>query len=171
MADVFVDTPTHLISKVFLEEKMFKTWYHGRTVLTGDACHKMLPGAGQGAVNAMQDAVVLANCLYAMPDKSASSITAAFEEYFKQRHQRAHTQFVRSNEMSQTMVGQTWVDRLLRHVMLNYIPNWVLQISFNKTFEYRPQIAWLPLAENRGTGKVLPQEGVRRPLEEQASTL
>ncbi|KAI1302798.1 hypothetical protein EDD11_005556 [Mortierella claussenii] len=36
MGETFDDTPKDLISKVFLEEKLFKTWYHGRTVLLGD---------------------------------------------------------------------------------------------------------------------------------------
>jgi hypothetical protein len=36
MGDVLSDTPKDLISKVFLEEKLFKTWYRGRTVLIGD---------------------------------------------------------------------------------------------------------------------------------------
>jgi hypothetical protein len=36
MGDVFRATPRELISKVFVEEKIFKTWYHGRTVLIGD---------------------------------------------------------------------------------------------------------------------------------------
>jgi len=34
---VLIDkTPKHLISKVMLEEKVFRTWYHKRTVLLGD---------------------------------------------------------------------------------------------------------------------------------------
>ncbi|KAF9992063.1 hypothetical protein BGZ80_008736, partial [Entomortierella chlamydospora] len=61
MKDLFDTTPKHLISKIFLEEKVFQTWYHGRSVLIGDACHKLLPGGGEGAVMAMKDAVVLAN--------------------------------------------------------------------------------------------------------------
>lgn len=36
MGEIFEDTPKELISRVFLEEKLFKTWYHGRTVLIGD---------------------------------------------------------------------------------------------------------------------------------------
>lgn len=36
MADVMKATPKDQISKVFLEEKLFKTWYDGRTVLLGD---------------------------------------------------------------------------------------------------------------------------------------
>ncbi|KAI7816454.1 hypothetical protein BC939DRAFT_469098, partial [Gamsiella multidivaricata] len=105
MGDIFDATPKELISKVFLEEKLFKTWYHSRTVLIGDACHKMLPGAGQGAVNAMFDAVVLANCIYNMPDASASSITDAFEEYYKQRFSHTELQFERSSSMSKTLGG------------------------------------------------------------------
>ncbi|KAF8946752.1 hypothetical protein BGZ47_011496 [Haplosporangium gracile] len=48
-------TPKELISKVMLEEKVFKTWYHCRTVLIGDACHKFNPQGGVGATNAMHD--------------------------------------------------------------------------------------------------------------------
>ncbi|KAF9402473.1 hypothetical protein BGZ76_007299, partial [Entomortierella beljakovae] len=34
------------ISKVMLQSKLYKVWHHGRTVLLGDACHKVLPFAG-----------------------------------------------------------------------------------------------------------------------------
>jgi len=36
LGDLFDKTPMDLISKVMLEEKIFETWYHGRTVLIGD---------------------------------------------------------------------------------------------------------------------------------------
>ena len=36
LGDLFDRTPKDLISKVVLEEKVFKTWYSGRTVLLGD---------------------------------------------------------------------------------------------------------------------------------------
>jgi hypothetical protein len=36
MGDLIDQTPPHLISKVMLEEKVFETWYSGRTVLIGD---------------------------------------------------------------------------------------------------------------------------------------
>ncbi|KAF9897715.1 hypothetical protein BX616_005105 [Lobosporangium transversale] len=158
MGDIIEATPKHLISKVFLEEKVFKTWYHGRIALLGDAAHKMLPSAGQGAVNAMQDAIVMANCLYNMSNCSVASIRAAFEDYYSQRYHRANEQFERSKSLGKVMLGQTWSDRVVRHAIFNYTPDWVVQRGFAKSFEYRPQAAWLPLAENKGTGKVLPQE-------------
>ncbi|KAI8594415.1 hypothetical protein EDD21DRAFT_90071 [Dissophora ornata] len=106
MGDIIKDTPAEYISKVFLEEKMYETWYHDRTVLLGDACHKMLPGAGQAVINAMQDAVVLANCFYSMVDTTPESITAAFQEYYRQRFQRSEAVFKASGAMSKFVFDQ-----------------------------------------------------------------
>jgi len=36
MGEMMNDTPKLQISKVYLKERVFKTWYHGRTVLIGD---------------------------------------------------------------------------------------------------------------------------------------
>ncbi|KAF9932218.1 hypothetical protein BGZ67_004860 [Mortierella alpina] len=36
LEDVINNTPKEFISKVMLEEKVFETWYHGRSVLIGD---------------------------------------------------------------------------------------------------------------------------------------
>ncbi|KAF9424448.1 hypothetical protein BGZ76_003523, partial [Entomortierella beljakovae] len=36
MGDIFDATPSEFITKVYLQEKLFKTWHHGRTVLIGD---------------------------------------------------------------------------------------------------------------------------------------
>ncbi|KAF9122308.1 hypothetical protein BGW39_009851 [Mortierella sp. 14UC] len=47
LGDLYDKTPKDKISKVMLEKKIFKTWHHGRTVLFGDACHKLNPSAGQ----------------------------------------------------------------------------------------------------------------------------
>jgi 2-polyprenyl-6-methoxyphenol hydroxylase-like FAD-dependent oxidoreductase len=68
----------------------------------------MLPSAGLGAVNAMHDAVVLVNCFNDMPDASSGSITAAFQEYYRQRHHRLEAQTKRSSSMTKTMGGQVF---------------------------------------------------------------
>lgn len=36
LGDIYDNTPSDLITKVMLEEKVFETWYSGRTVLMGD---------------------------------------------------------------------------------------------------------------------------------------
>ncbi|KAI1311578.1 hypothetical protein EDD11_003353 [Mortierella claussenii] len=163
MGDIVHSTPKDLISKVFLEEKVFKTWYHGRTVLIGDACHKMLPGAGQGAVNAMHDAVVLVNCIYNMEKTDYANIKAAFKEYYRQRYHHAVEMLQTSRNWSMAIFGQRWTDKLLRYIMVN-TPEWMFLRIHIKNLAYRPQISWLPLVETRGVLPALPQEGPRKLL-------
>ncbi|KAF8978929.1 hypothetical protein BGZ46_006004 [Entomortierella lignicola] len=157
MGEIFDATPKDLISKVFLEEKMFKTWHYGRTVLLGDACHKFHPAGGQGARNAIEDAVVLANCLYTAEDCSTKRIEAAFKNYFNQRFSRAEEAYNGSAFFSKILNGQEWSERLVRYIALNYIPTWVMNLKLKDNLAFRPQVQWLPLVENRGTGPALPQ--------------
>src|SRR4029453_6533990 len=51
-------------------------WSDGRVVLVGDAAHATTPGVGQGAAQAIEDAVVLADRL-----ASGGDLGAAFTEY------------------------------------------------------------------------------------------
>ncbi|KAF9122503.1 hypothetical protein BGW39_009705 [Mortierella sp. 14UC] len=51
MGDLYDLTPKEQISKIMLEEKVFKTWHSGRTVLMGDACHKLNPSGAQAIGN------------------------------------------------------------------------------------------------------------------------
>lgn len=59
-------------------------WSQGRTTLLGDACHPTLPFLAQGAMMAIEDGVVLARCLAALPDAPAE----AFLRYESLRHER-----------------------------------------------------------------------------------
>ncbi|KAF8965992.1 hypothetical protein BGZ46_000468 [Entomortierella lignicola] len=158
MGDIFDATPKNLISKVFLEEKIFKTWYHGRSVLLGDACHKLHPAGGQGARNAMDDAIVLANCLYFMKEPSEKNIKSAFASYYRQRYHHAEARFNSSNFTSKILNGQKRSERFLRKIVLNYVPDWLIRWEVNSTMAYRQQIAWLPLIRDRGEVPMLPQD-------------
>jgi salicylate hydroxylase len=60
-------------------------WSLGRVTLMGDAAHPMLPHLAQGGVLALEDAVVLADCLSAYPGDEAQS----FGAYEAQRQSRA----------------------------------------------------------------------------------
>ncbi|KAF9168943.1 hypothetical protein BGX20_011003 [Mortierella sp. AD010] len=159
MKDLFDAAPKQLISKVFLEEKIFQTWYHGRSVLIGDACHKILPGGGEGAVMAMVDAVVLANCLYNMKDKSDESIKRAFANYYRQQYLDSEEKVKSSGIFTRILYGHRWTDRLMRKAMTAHYPNWLRKKVTTVAYSNRPQINWLPLVENRGTGETPPQEG------------
>ncbi len=58
-------------------------WSVERVTLAGDAAHPMLPFMGQGAVMAIEDAVVFARCLHA-----SSTIDETFERYESARRPR-----------------------------------------------------------------------------------
>ncbi|KAI8346519.1 hypothetical protein B0O80DRAFT_503426 [Mortierella sp. GBAus27b] len=162
IGDLIDATPKEMISRVFLEEKMFETWYHGRTVLIGDACHKMLPSGGQGATNAMQDAVILANCIYDLQSNSPKHITEAFKSYKEQRYPHAKYQMDKSKTMGRVLYGQTMSDRFLRYVAFNVVPQKSQEEQFLKDTNYRPILTFMEPPENRGSGPVLPQKPSRR---------
>ncbi|KAF9118865.1 hypothetical protein BGW39_000797 [Mortierella sp. 14UC] len=146
MGDLIDATPNELISKVYVEEKLFKTWFYGRTVLLGD-----------GAINALQDAAILANGFYDLKNLKPESITAMFQEYVDQRFEKAKVNVENSRLVTRILGGQTLSDRIIRTLMFNFIPKALQQRDYAKKSEYRPQVAFLPLVANTGTGNVLPQ--------------
>ncbi|KAG0049676.1 hypothetical protein BGZ83_005510 [Gryganskiella cystojenkinii] len=134
------------ISKVYLEDKMFKTWNHGRTVLTGD-----------GAINAMQDAVVLANCIYEMPSNTFENIQAALSDYKTQRYQHVITNYRSSQLNAKIKYGHTLMDRIMRYIVVNYLPKSIQTREVFKTLSYRPQLTFLAQALPRGQGPIQSQ--------------
>ncbi|KAF9398168.1 hypothetical protein BGZ76_008208, partial [Entomortierella beljakovae] len=64
------------------------------------------PAGGIGAANAIQDAIVLANCIYAMKDNTEKSIHAAFSNYYEQRYKYAEIAYHSSADMSKILNGQ-----------------------------------------------------------------
>ncbi|KAF9114064.1 hypothetical protein BGX27_000195 [Mortierella sp. AM989] len=167
MGNLIDMTPVELRSKAIVEDKLYETWSHGRTVLIGDARHKMLVTSGLGTVNAIQDAIILSNCLYDMPDSSIRSISNAFQEYFDQRYPHAKKTFKSSAVLSGMIKGQTWKDKLMRKLVFHHLPNWVRVRNDKNYAAYRPHVTWLQPIPNRGTGHVLPQKASRRFVFEQ----
>ncbi len=67
---------------IFLPDR----WYSGRTILIGDAAHATTAHMGMGGGMALEDSVVLAQCVAA-----ASTIQEAFESFMTRRLERART--------------------------------------------------------------------------------
>ncbi|KAF9405557.1 hypothetical protein BGZ94_003480 [Podila epigama] len=144
MGDLIDATDKDLISKVYLEEKLFQTWHHGRTVLIGDG--SMLPNAGQGAVCALQDATILVNCIYEMETVNQKTIEAALAEYRALRFHRAEFQFNMAKTFGKILAGQKWSERLMRKVLFN-MPKWAQYRNYVKMATYRPLVSFLPSAQ------------------------
>ena len=133
----------------------------------------MLPSAGVGAVNAMQDAVILANCLYDLKDNSLKSITACFQSYYNQRYPHAKAGYEASLGQAKFMSGQRWYEKVIRQVVLNFLPAPIWEAKLAKSSQYRPQIAFLETVPTRGTASVLPlipSERYQREQEEAKKT-
>ncbi len=67
------------------ESEPLRHWSHGRVTLLGDAAHTMTPNLGQGACQAIEDAVELAECL-----KAEQDIVSALKHYEKRRVRRTN---------------------------------------------------------------------------------
>ncbi|KFH72185.1 hypothetical protein MVEG_02476 [Podila verticillata NRRL 6337] len=167
LGDLIDATDKDLISKVYIEEKLFQTWNHGRIALMGDAVHKMQPSAGQGAVSAMQDAVVLASCLYDVEEATQNNIEAALADYRAQRIGHVTVQVNMSKMMGKAMFGQKWTERLMRNIMYN-MPKWLQNKAHLQAATYRPNIAFLPPVPNTTNLKLEPQKPSKRYMREQA---
>ncbi|KAF9290019.1 hypothetical protein BGZ68_008100 [Mortierella alpina] len=87
LGKLFQATPREMISRAYLGDILHETWHYQRTVLIGDACHKLLPNTGEGANAAIQDAIALANGLYELTDSpSNEEITESLQEYRNERY-------------------------------------------------------------------------------------
>ncbi|OAQ29945.1 FAD/NAD(P)-binding domain-containing protein [Linnemannia elongata AG-77] len=153
MGDLYDLTPKELISKVALEEKVFKTWYYGRVALMGDACHKLNPSGGHdrcfvcqflamenedsSAVTAMHDAVALANLIYSMPTKTSTDIGNIFKEYQEERYPAVMESFENSQLMSK--ITARGITSAIILCMVTYMPFWL----WKKAIGFLPAIPYM----------------------------
>ena len=75
-----------------------RIWGVGRVSLLGDAIHAMTPDLGQGACQALEDAVILADSLRRYP-----SAEAGLRDYEARRRHRANFVAAQSRQMSQVL--------------------------------------------------------------------
>jgi 2-polyprenyl-6-methoxyphenol hydroxylase-like FAD-dependent oxidoreductase len=96
-------------------------WGRGRLTLLGDAAHPMLAHAGQGAAQAIEDAVALGRVL-----QDTTDVVAALRRYEALRSARTRTivRLARRNARMGSIghpIGRWWRDTLIRMVPERFI--------------------------------------------------
>ncbi|KAF9969823.1 hypothetical protein BGZ73_007661 [Actinomortierella ambigua] len=134
---------TKQISRIVLEEKKFGVWHERRTVLIGDACHKMLPSGGQGANQAIYDAVCLANLLYELPSNSVHDISRVFAKYYEIREPYTASMIEGSAKFAKLLGATGFFARFVRKIFFHYIPESVRLKRADAMFSARPILNYL----------------------------
>lgn len=123
--------PSTLIHGPIEDVKPLPCYAFDNVVLIGDAAHAATPNTGQGACQAIEDAVVLANCLRDNP--SARDAFFAFEQ---QRLKRTHYVIKQSRLIGKMAQLQCSLQIFVRDIALKLIPSWVRRRQLNKINEY-----------------------------------
>lgn len=122
--------PHQLIWNDIADLKPLDKFVYGRVVLLGDAAHATTPNLGQGACQAIEDAVVLSQCL-----QQDTSIADALAKYEKRRIART-TKIIRLSRLL-GWVSQ-WQNPLLgrvRNALFRVMPKSVAQRQMEEIFK------------------------------------
>ncbi|WP_227378894.1 FAD-dependent oxidoreductase [Haladaptatus halobius] len=93
-------------------------WHRGSVVIAGDAAHGMLPFAGQGAAQAIEDALTLAHAIDTSDDPSA-----AFERFEAERKPRADRIRSESRRLGTLGTMQSSVGSQARNIAVKLLPD------------------------------------------------
>jgi len=97
-----------------------RRWSEGRVTLVGDAAHPMTPNAGQGACQALEDAVALADSI-----KRASKLTEAFGLYEDRRRRRANRLVTMARQATRATQLESPLLCTLRDGFAGLMPSWL----------------------------------------------
>ncbi|KAF9198080.1 hypothetical protein BGZ49_001212 [Haplosporangium sp. Z 27] len=147
LGEFFDSTPRGTIAALPREESLFSTWTHGKIALMGDACHKMLPHGGQPFVQAGYDAAKLANILYAYSlNPSGIDISARLRIYEIERRSQVQSAADGTYWFVRMLNRQGWLGTIIRHMAMNFVPQFLMRIAGDQLNADRPQAEFLPKA-------------------------
>ena len=125
-------TPPESILRTDIQDRPPRfPWGRGQLTLLGDAAHPMLPNLGQGGCQAIEDAVVLANCL-----KTSSSLESGLREYEKQRWRRTKYIVTNSHRICALAHGRGRLMRFARSWLFPYLPMAIRKLQMRSVFRF-----------------------------------
>jgi 2-polyprenyl-6-methoxyphenol hydroxylase-like FAD-dependent oxidoreductase len=107
-----------------------RTWRRGRVALLGDAAHPMKPNIGQGAAQALEDAVVLGSCIAA-----SAHLEEALRAYERRRIRRANAVVRASRQASRAAEVRSPLGARLRDAIMKALPDRILIAQQRKIAE------------------------------------
>ncbi|KAF9918396.1 hypothetical protein FBU30_000224 [Linnemannia zychae] len=154
MKDLIACTQRDYITKIMIEEKQYKTWHYGRAALIGEGM-VFAPFSGQGAEQAMMDAICLANLLYRLDDNPVhEDFIRVFEAYHRKRLPIVKNAVNITHSMSYLMNTQG-ISADMRRKVLFSLPDWVKNASADK-MQVRPLLDYLAPVEDRAKKGIHP---------------
>jgi 2-polyprenyl-6-methoxyphenol hydroxylase-like FAD-dependent oxidoreductase len=108
-----------------------RTWGRGRATLLGDAAHPMKPNIGQGAAQALEDAVVLGSCAAEGDDPER-----ALREYERRRITRANAVVRMSRQAGRVAEVRSQLGARVRDAVMKALPDRVAIAQQRKLAEF-----------------------------------
>lgn len=109
------------------------TMAHKYIALIGDAAHPIQPSLGQGACLALEDAVVLADCL----GRHRADPETAITDYLSKRKKRWKLYYKLSQQLGTGARDKGLLGRQLAILRMVYTPSWVLSAFARRLFEFK----------------------------------
>jgi 2-polyprenyl-6-methoxyphenol hydroxylase-like FAD-dependent oxidoreductase len=111
--------------------KPVQQYVFGNIVMIGDAAHAATPNMGQGACQAIEDAVVLAHCL-----KVKTDVQEAFVSYEQKRLKRTHFVVNQSWRMGKMAQMEDKKMIAIRNFVFRALPDKILNRQLQKVYEF-----------------------------------
>lgn len=129
---VAMTPPQRLIRSDLFDLPPLKSYVRGRVALLGDAAHPATPNLGQGANQAVEDALVLGECLRGV---GPGGISAALREYESRRIRKATFIVNASWRMNQIVnLRRPWARRL-RDLVVGNLPAALTTMQFRRIYD------------------------------------
>ncbi|KAL4775263.1 hypothetical protein BDW60DRAFT_204529 [Aspergillus nidulans var. acristatus] len=144
------------LSHLRVGQSVLDHWFFGRTVMAGDAIHKVTTNSALGGCTAMEDAAAITNQLHALlnrhPNKKPSTveISAAMQEYQDSRLARVKTIVKVGGDLTRLQAYDGWYF----YIMQRWITPWIgldtLAINIAKLCSAGTKLSFVDFAEQKG---------------------